>query len=355
MRILHVDTEKGFRGGEQQLLWLVEGLIKNGIDSAVATVKDELYNRCRKKGIKTVRLTGNQLTDWLRLAKEGKNYDIIHAHTAKALNISALAKKINKKPLIYTRRVDYKPKNNIFTKFKYRLSDVVVCVSEAVKDTLVGFVDSKKLRVIYSITDPKLEDSVDLKRVEKIRNSYKGKFIVGTAAALTKQKNIPNLIEAASMVLKQAKDVVFIVAGEGNLKEQLEKQIKSLSIEDRFFLIGFKRDIQNYIKAFDLFVLASDNEGFSGAILNAMILKIPVIVTDAGGAREIVEDNKSGFIVRKRDSKQLADAILKLYREPNLRDRFVDNAYKIVKEKFSVKKMVESYIIVYNELMEVKK
>ena len=354
MRILHVDTEKGFRGGEQQLLWLVEGLIKNGIDSAVATVEDELYNRCKEKKIETVRLTGNQLTDWVRLAREGKDYDIIHAHASKALNISALAKLFNKKPLVYTRRVDYKPKNDVFTKFKYNSADLIVSVSSAVKDVLNGFVDNGKLRVIYSITNPLIESSVDFKKVEAIRKRYGNRFIVGTAAALTEQKNIPNLIEAASMVLRQHKDLVFIVAGEGNLKKQLEKQLKSLSIEDRFFLIGFQKDIQNYIKAFDLFVLPSDNEGFSGAILNAMILKTPVVATDAGGAKEVIQNNETGILVPKRDSVALAKAIERLYLDKKLRDKLIDKAYKRVKEKFSVEKMVKDYIMVYKELMEVK-
>ncbi len=353
MRILHIDTEKGFRGGEQQLLWLVEGLKEKGIETAVATIKDELCKRCAAKGIKTYILSGNQLIDWVKIAKLSKNFDIIHAHSAKAHNIAALSKVFSKKPLVYTRRNDYKPKKDLFTKFKYKKADKIICISKTVENILKKTlnVDERKFLIIYSTTNPEIEKLLDYKKTYRIKKEFKGKFIIGTAAALTEQKNIPNFIEAASIAIKTLSDAVFVVAGEGYLKEKLQRMIKEKGLESLFFLIGFKKDIQNYIKAFDLFVLPSDNEGLGSAILNAMLLKVPVISTDAGGTVEVIKNLQNGVLVKKNSPEELAEAIIMLHKNGDLREKLIKNAYKTVKENFSVEKMVNQYITIYNETL----
>ncbi len=354
MRILHVDTERGWRGGEQQLFYLVKGLKEKGFKQAVACrVGDELEKRCREAGIEVIPLKGNQLSDHLRIAVIGKEFDIIHAHSAKAHTISALSKRFHRKPVIYTRRVDYPPKKNSLTRLKYRLTDAVVAVSQKVKTVLEEElrIEREKLRVIYSVTDPEIEKKVDKNVVERFRKSMGNKIIIGSTAALTKQKNIPNLIEAASIVVKEFPDTVFVVFGEGHLRKELESLIEKKCLKDHFKLPGFKRDIYNYIKAFDVFVLPSDNEGFSGAILNAMALKVPVVTTDAGGASEIIKNGENGIMVERRNPIKLAEGIIKVLRKPYLREKLIDNAYRIVTTKFSVNGMVKKYTEVYQEIL----
>jgi len=356
MRILHIDTEKGFRGGEQQLLWLAEGLKRKGIMTAVATVNDKLLQRCNQKKIETHLLSGNQILDCIKLSKIAKGYDIIHAHAAKAHTISAIAKLFNKKPLIYTRRVDYKPSSDPITKFKYLSSDRVVCVSNAVKEVIKNYVsvNEKQLTVIHSTTNPEIENNLNYEKISQIKKRFKGKFIIGSAAALSEQKNIPNFIKAAHILKNRIKNAVFLVAGDGHLKSKLQRMINQKDLSDDFFLVGFKKDIENYIKAFDIFILSSDFEGFSGSLLNAMILRTPVISTDAGGAKEVIINNKTGILIPKRNPKVLAESIFHLYSNASLREHLRENAYKVVKEKFSAEKMVEKYIIVYEGMLKNK-
>ncbi|WP_025209480.1 glycosyltransferase [Hippea sp. KM1] len=355
MRILHVDTQRGFRGGEQQLLWLAVGLKNRGIETAVACIEDELYSRCLENGIKTIKLSRNRLKNILEVARIGKNFDIIHAHASHAHTICAFSKVHNKKPLIYTRRVDYKPKKDPITKFKYRNTDKIACVARYVCEVLRHTIGIEEFEVIHSATNPLLEESVDLEKVESIKGQFKHSTIIGTATALTEQKNIPNLISAAEIILRKRKDIVFLVLGEGHLREKLEGLVKRKGLENRFRFMGFKKDIENYIKAFDLFVLPSDYEGLSGAVLNAMLLKVPVVSTDAGGLSEAVFNRETGILVERNRPEDLAEAIEIVLDDRDLGEKIIENAYKLVKENFSVDKMVEKYVELYEQLMEVKR
>ena len=354
MRILHVDTEKGWRGGEQQLFYLVKGLLEKGIESVVACRKgDELEKRCQEAGIETISLSGNQTADIFRLGAIGKKFDIIHAHAAKAHTISALSKKFHKKPVIYTRRVDYSPKKNKLTILKYRLTDKIVAVSNRVSEILQESLNlpSDRIKVIHSVVDIEIEKKVDFKKVKKIREEIGGNPLIGTATALTEQKNIPNFIEAAKILIKKYPEAKFVVAGEGELREKLQLLINRLNLQEKFKLIGFKKDIYNYIKAFDLFVLPSDNEGFSGSLLNAMLLKVPVVSTDAGGAREVIVNGETGILVPRKNPQALADGVSRLLEDENLKSAVVLNAYRKVVDNFSVAKMVSAYIDTYGEVV----
>lgn len=352
MKILHINTEKGWRGGEQQLFYLAKGLIERGIDTAVACRKgEELERRCKEEGIPTVPLKGNQTTDILRLGIIGKKFDVIHAHSAKAHTLAAFSKPFHKKKVVYTRRVDFPPKGDPLTKYKYKLTDITICVSQKVERVIKEQLTNLKTKVIHSVTSTEIERNVDNNVVNSFRNKYKGKTIIGTAAALTPQKNIPNFIEAAKIVTEKRKDVIFVVFGEGHLKGELENLVKKLGLQNNFFFEGFKRDINNYIKALDVFVLPSDNEGFSGSILNAMLLKVPVIATDAGGAKEIVENEKTGLLVPRRNPVKLAHAILRLLDDKELKSKIVSNAYQKVVDNFTVDRMVDAYIKVYGEVV----
>ena len=353
MKILHIDTQKGFRGGEQQLIWLVEGLSELGIESAVACKKEEkLYERCLKNNITVLPLSGNQIVDIFKIAKTSKDFDIMHAHAAKSHTVCAFAKILNKKRLVYTRRVDYKPKNNIITHFKYKKTDKIVAISHFVADVLKSSLKIEgSVDVVYSATDTELQNKIDMDKVYDIKSEFNGLPLVGTAAALSPQKNIPNFINAAGFILKKYPKAKFVVAGEGKLKKRLSDEINKKGLSNSFKLIGFKNDIENYIKAFDIFVLPSDFEGLGSALLSAMVLKVPIVATDAGGAKEVVIHNKTGILVPRKNSEALANGIIKLIEDKKLASSLTAEAYRFVTDSFSTKRMAERYFNIYKNLL----
>ncbi|PMP67866.1 glycosyltransferase, partial [Desulfurella multipotens] len=336
MKILHLDTQKGFRGGEQQLIYLAQGLRELGIDSIIAA-KDELYKKANAMGFETI-----ESNNFRKVLSAARKCDILHAHASKAHTLGVFLKLLTKKPLVYTRRVDYKQKK--ISKLKYLLTDKVVCVAKSIeKDLYKNF--HIQAETIYSSVDFDLIDKVDTKKVETIKKQY-GPLIIGNIGALTAQKDHKTLIDAASQL---DKSYTFLILGEGNLKQELEVYAKQKGVTNIVFL-GFRDDIQNYLAAFDLFVISSQNEGICSSILQAFLFKVPVVATNAGGVSELIGDNYRGLLVPIKDSQKLAFAIKKLLSEKDFSQTLVNRAFDFVKD-FNYKITSKNYLNIYKMLV----
>lgn len=337
MKILHLDTQKGFRGGEQQLIYLALGLRELGVDSIIAC-SDELYKKAQALGFETI-----DSKNFYKLQSTARKCDVLHAHASKAHTLGVILKLLTKKPLVYTRRVDYKQK--MTSKIKYMLTDKVVSVSNAVKQIL--YANYRTLsEVIYDVVDFSLLNQVDPQKVESIKKQY-GYPIIGNIGALTEQKDHKNLINAASLLDKR---YTFLILGEGELKDELENYAKQKGVDNVVFL-GFKQDIQNYLAAFDLFAISSQNEGLCSSILQAFMFKIPTVATDAGGIVELIGNNQRGLIVPTKDAKSLALAIEKMLSDKELSKKLVSQAYEFAKD-FSYKTMSQKYLYIYQSLLK---
>jgi glycosyltransferase involved in cell wall biosynthesis len=334
MKILHLDTQKGFRGGEQQLIYLALGLRELGVDSIIAC-SDELYKKAQALGFETI-----DSKNFYKLQSIARKCDVLHAHASKAHTLGVILKLLTKKPLVYTRRVDYKQKKA--SKIKYMLTDKVVSVSNAVKQVL--YANYRTLsEVIYDVVDFSLLNQVDPQKVESIKKQY-GYPIIGNIGALTEQKDHKNLINAASLLDKR---YTFLILGKGELKDELENYAKQKGVDNVVFL-GFKQDIQNYLAAFDLFAISSQNEGICSSILQAFMFKVPTVTTDAGGIVELIGNNQRGLIVPTKDAKSLALAIEKMLSDKELSKKLVSQAYRFAKD-FSYTLMSQKYLDIYKK------
>ncbi|WP_457567631.1 glycosyltransferase family 4 protein [Desulfurobacterium sp.] len=351
MKIIHVDTENGWRGGEQQLFYLIQGLKSRNVLQKVACIKgDSLWKRCKKSGFETIDLTGNQLIDTVILGRKGKWADVIHAHNAKGHNISVASKPFHRKKVIYTRRVDYPIKNNILTKLKYSNTDKVVSITKTVQNILKK--SGVESIIIYSSVEKDINRKINADKVTQIRRMLGSNVIIGNVGALTEQKNQFLFIDAAYLILKKISNAVFPIIGTGKLLNKLRSYAESKNISDKVKFLGFKEDILNYIKALDVFVLTSNNEGLGSSILQAMMLNVPVVATDAGGVREIVINGKTGLLVPKNNPDALFRAVIKILQDEKLRKSLIINAHKFVNENFTVDKMVDAYFELYGEVLE---
>lgn len=165
-------------------------------------------------------------------------------------------------------------------------------------------------------------------------------FTVGTVANLYPAKDIATLVRAAARV---GGNVRFLVIGEGQQREDLERMITEYKLENRFFLVGRVADAAQYMQAFDIFVLPSMKEGFPWALLEAMAAKVPAVATRVGAVPEMLEDHKSGFIVEPNQPEQLAAAIVELLGNERLRHEVAISAHQQVISKFSLREMISQY------------
>ncbi|HEY3583896.1 MAG TPA: glycosyltransferase family 4 protein, partial [Casimicrobiaceae bacterium] len=164
LRVLHVDTERGWRGGERQALWLALALEKRGHASLVAARPGEpLFQRVREAGLETIGCSPVSELDavaaWrLRREVRRRRIDIVHAHTAHAVGLAALATLGQPVPLVAARRVDFPLRRNAVTRWKYARAAAIVAVSRAVANVLVQCgVPAGAIHIV--------PDGVDLQRV----------------------------------------------------------------------------------------------------------------------------------------------------------------------------------------------
>ena len=144
-------------------------------------------------------------------------------------------------------------------------------------------------------------------------------------------------------------DARFIIAGEGELRAPLERQIKDRHLEKHVFLAGFRPDVLSVHKAFDLFVMSSVTEGLGSSLLDAMACEKAVVATTAGGIPEAVVDRETGLLVPPRDHEAMARAIVALLTDERARRAMASAGLRRVRERFSVDRMVRDTLRVYEQ------
>ena len=141
-----------------------------------------------------------------------------------------------------------------------------------------------------------------------------------------------------------------MIAGQGELRESLERQIKDHHLEKHVLLAGFRPDVLSVHKAFDIFVMSSVTEGLGTSLLDAMAAGKPIVATNTGGIPEVVVDGETGLLVPPRDHEAMADAIVRLMKEPDLRARMAAAGLARVRKHFSAERMVEQTLRVYRRV-----
>lgn len=165
-------------------------------------------------------------------------------------------------------------------------------------------------------------------------------WLVGTIANLYPTKDIPTLVRAAARV---GGNVRFVVIGDGQQREAIERCIRQYGLQNRFILLGHTKDASKFLTAFDVFVLPSVKEGFPWALLEAMAARVPAIATRVGAVPEMLEDGVSGILCEPGNAEQVAHGIVQLLGNDKLRQDLAIAAHQQVISKFSLREMIDQY------------
>lgn len=224
----------------------------------------------------------------------------------------------------------------------------IICVSEFDKQSCVKYkiVKQKKLTVIHNGINLNNLNFLDKTEARKKLNINEKNQAIGTIANLYKTKGLIYLIRAAKILISENKNIIFIVIGNGLEKNNLEKEIKKLNLENNFFLLGSKNNAKQYLPAFDIFCLSSVKEGLSYTLIEALSAGLPVVTTDVGGNSEIIENNENGILVQSKKPLDIAEAIEKLLNNPELKNKFNKNNLTKAKQ-FSLEKMISETEKIY--------
>jgi L-malate glycosyltransferase len=357
---LHIDTARTWRGGQNQVLLTVNGL--RGIGqraSLVAHPEGELRQRAQEglDLIPIVPRTEIDLSAAWRLSRVVKRLrpDIVHAHDAHGTAMASLGLSFGPltptPALIVSRRVDFHLNRNSFSRWKHRQVDCFIAASEAIRKMLVADgVPSERTTTVH--------EGIDLEHVlaaapVNVHEAFwlpHGAPVVGNVAALVPHKGQRHLIEAARLVVREIPETRFVIFGEGDLREQLERQVREHRLEKHVLLPGFRMDVLGCLKGLDLFVMSSVTEGLGTSLLDAMACSRASVVTRAGGIPEIVVEGRTGVLVEPRDHSAMAREIVHLLKDDGLRQRMGEAARARVAERFTVERMVEGTAAVYESV-----
>lgn len=357
---LHIDTARTWRGGQNQVLLTVMGLRALGHRTMlVAHAGGELRQRAQE-GLELIPLAPRAELDlsaaWRlsRLIKQLRP-DVVHAHDPHGVAMAALALSMStqlaKPPLVAQRRVDFRLRGNSLSRWKYRQVDCFICSSEAIRNLLIqdGVPAQRAVTVHEGIDIDRVEHAPPAKLHEELWLPHNAP-IVGNVAALVPHKGQKHLIDAAQIVLKSVPDARFVIAGEGELRESLERQIREHRLDKHVFLTGFRPDVLSVLKAFDIFVMSSTTEGLGTSILDAMAAGKPIVGTRAGGIPEAVVDGETGLLVPPRDPHAMADAIVQLLGDEPRRRRMGAAGRERARGLFSAERMVQETLRVYRRV-----
>ncbi len=356
IRVLHVDTEKGWRGGERQTLWLAAEMAKRGHESVVAARQGEpLAARASAAGLSVVDCRPVSELDpraaW-RLRREilSRRIDVVHAHTAHAVAIGATATLGTGVPLVVARRVDFPLRGNAGTRWKYRRAARIIAVSNAVANVLdAGGVARSRIAVV--------PDGVDLRRTVEPATAATlaacgvapNRPLVVQVAQLVGHKDPVNFVRAMAYANRGSTKLQALLVGDGPLRPEVTDEIQRLSLVDVIHLTGFRDDADSLLAAASVACLSSREEGMGSVLLDAMVFGRPIAATIAGGIPEVVVDGESGLLAERENPEALGAAIARLANDRALADRLAEGGRRRVRE-FSVERMTDRTIAIYERV-----
>ncbi|MGH7456446.1 MAG: glycosyltransferase, partial [bacterium] len=235
----------------------------------------------------------------------------------------------------------------------WRQTDQMLSVSEVLRENLHQTFNFPKERIRV------VANGVDLSRFDLSRNGidYKARLglppealVFGAVGRLVPVKAYPLLLKAGKLVFRGIPQAHLVIVGDGPLRNELLQLARDYNMLDRVHFLGARKDVQEILRALDVYVLCSESEGMSNTILEAMASGRPVVATAVGGNPELVIDGETGLLVRPDHPHRLATAIMKLLREPECRRRLGRCGRQRVEKQFSLDGMVRNYAKVYLEL-----
>ena len=367
-RILLVIDEANVGGGQRHVLWLAEGLVRDGYEIAVACERQGyLVDELRSIGIRHLpvdlgnHFSAKSLFHLIRLIRE---FDptIVHTHGGTAGVYGRIAARYLNRTTVHTYHgihylhfeAGWMKRIYLFLEqFLLRWTDATICVANSDLHLALSHNLAKHARafvVVNGINARQFGPSAEPSKRKRVSN--RRVTVIGTIGRLHEQKGHRYLIQAAGEIAKLSAPIEFRIVGDGNLRSELELQVQTLGLQNVIRFLGSRTDITAQLAQMDLFVLPSLWEGLPLVLLEAMSAGVPIIASNVDGVSEILEDGKDALLVPPRDPHTLAMAIVKLIRNKKEARHLATNALRKISKRFDVKDMVRQTERVYRTILK---
>ena len=354
-RVLMLTHNLSFRGSSILALRLAQGLQARDIQSVVLCTRRHSLDESLTHNVKIIPVPGYSLPIWGRVVQRTMLYqlksqppDVIHVHGPKMLPQGLWLGKALNCPVVLN-LCDQSEAASVTLPSPSDVCRAIICVSESVKVALPDRFDQIEQRVILpgvpldlSTTPPPI---LDENRVP----------VIGMAGPLEVIKGGSFFLRACHRVIDSGVPIRIVVTGSGPEEKNLRRLATSLELDDHITFVDDGTAMKAYLSAIDIFCLPSLQQGFGVIMLEAMALGRPAIASGVGGILSIIEDNKNGLVVPPSDSRALAERLLELLNDPERTRKIAIAGQNLVEDKFTVDRMVEETIGLYNEVTATRK
>jgi len=345
-------------GGARQVAYLLQGQERHGVEtvlvcprgSAIAAEMQGWGGRVHEIPMRGDLDLG--LLWRLRRIIRQERPDIVHLHSRRGADLlGGIVARLAGVKTVLTRRVD-NPEPDFVARWKYRLYDRVITISEGIRQVLLAEgVPPDLLVCIRSAVSP------DAYRAHCDPAWFRQTFglagtetVLAVIAQLIPRKGHRVLLQALPGVLEEFPGVRVIFFGQGPLEDKLRRQAREAGLVDRVIFAGFRTDLPQILPCLDLVVHPALMEGLGISLLQAAGAGVPIVAVNAGGMPEVVRDGINGLLVAPGDSAALAAAIRRLLSDRPLMQRMGQAGRMLVASEFSIDRMVEGNLQVYREL-----
>lgn len=367
MKILHLISGGDTGGAKTHVLSLIDKLSKDVSIKLICFIEDQFYEDGKSMGLDIEVYNQKNRFDFTVIERlkdliNSEEYNIVHCHGARANFIGMFLKRKVNVSFVTTIHSDYKLdfKDNFYKKVLFtklneialKRFDYYIAVSNNFKEMLEsrGF-NSKKIFTVYNGIDfeKKVKIIEKTKFLESYGIEYNDEKIIGIAARLDTNKSVNTLIEASQQVLIQRSDVKFLIAGTGDEASNLQQAIVDNCLDEKVYMLGFVKENYSFFNAIDINILTSKSESFPYVILEGAKCKKTIISTDVGGIGDLVIKGKNGYLFEVENSKELGEFILKTLENDKYKI-MGEELYKTVKSNFSLEKMSQDHVKIYQKI-----
>lgn len=301
----------------------------------------------------------------LRDFADSEGAEILHAHQYTPFFQAMLSRGLfGRRPVVFTEHGRHFPdvpsrKRMVINRLMLRSSDRLIGVGQAVRQALIeneGLPESR-VEVIYNGVDLKALSKPSLDARERIRAEFgygPSDMVAILVARLHELKDHQTALQAVATARQSIPGLRLLLVGEGDQRASIEQSIHDLGLEETVTLAGIRKDIADLLAASDVFLMSSISEGIPLTVIEAMAAHRPVISTAVGGLPEIIEHGITGFLAPARNHRELADALVMLSRDRELRERMANLAAQRAENQFSLDTMLNSYRNVYRDVLRLQ-
>ncbi|MDH3355573.1 MAG: glycosyltransferase [Chromatiales bacterium] len=367
IKVAHLTFDMRIGGTEQVIKNLIENSNPDQLEMSVLCIESPLgpfADDLISNGISITSFTRSpgfdqKLVKQIRSHIKEHNINILHCHQYTPWIYGVLAAFATTTKVVFTEHGRFYPdssswKRKLINPFLHKITDATTAISNATKDALATYenLPIKDIQVIYNGISPLTIEKTEVIQLRKSLEIGEKTLCLGTVARLDPIKNHPMMLKAFSQVLDSGIDAKLLIVGDGEMRDEIERLIKTLSLSQSVIMTGYQTRPHHYLALMDIYLLSSLSEGTSMTLLEAMSIGKPCVVTDAGGNPEIIQQGINGLVTPNDNADAFARGIETIAADENSKASMAKSAREIFEDKFSATSMVAQFQSLYQKIIQ---